>query len=75
MARRHIMRIELTSPAKQKFSSVSERTGMTQLSVSSTLIDQFARQSQGIQLAILGVTGETPEATAKLLLKSLAETR
>jgi hypothetical protein len=72
MARRFIMRIELTGPAKQEFSSVSDRSGMTQLTVSSTLVEQFAKQPQGVQLALLGVTGISGEDAAKLLLKNIA---
>jgi hypothetical protein len=44
MAQRHIMRIELSGPAKQDLSTESEHYGMTQVAIMSRLIEWFAKQ-------------------------------
>jgi hypothetical protein len=67
------MRIELTGPAKQKLSNLSDRHGMTQVAMMSRVVEWFATQSEMIQSAVLGRFPEEIEAdVAKLVLKRMA---
>jgi DNA-binding TFAR19-related protein (PDSD5 family) len=54
MAKRAIMRIELTPAAKKRLSEMSSDKGMTQVSVASRLVQWFAMQPEAIQAAVLG---------------------
>jgi len=54
MRRRVIIRLELTPQAKSALESVCERNGMTQVAVSSRLVEWFSLQSEMLQAAILG---------------------
>lgn len=74
MARRFIMRIELTGQAKTKLSNLSDRHGMTQVAMMSRVVEWFATQSEMIQSAVLGRFPEEIEAdVARLVLKRMAE--
>jgi hypothetical protein len=74
MARRFIMRIELTGPAKQKLSALSDRHGMTQVAMMSRLVEWFSSQSELIQAAAIGrYPGEIEPDIAKLILKRMAD--
>src|SRR5262245_46516840 len=53
MARRVIMRIELTPSAKELLTDLCHRNGMTQVSVMSRITEWFAGQSELIQAAVL----------------------
>jgi hypothetical protein len=53
-APRIIVRIELTPAAKAAYARVAERTGRTQISTTSRLMEWFSHQSPGLQAAILG---------------------
>jgi hypothetical protein len=67
------MRIELTGPAKQKLSNLSDRHGMTQVAMMSRVVEWFATQSEMIQSAVLGRFPQEIEAdVAKLVLKRMA---
>jgi hypothetical protein len=72
MAKRFIMRIELSGPAKQKLSNLSDRHGMTQVAMMSRLVEWFANQAEPIQAATVGRFPTDVEAdVAKLLLKRI----
>ncbi|HVT89911.1 MAG TPA: hypothetical protein VHD56_13740 [Tepidisphaeraceae bacterium] len=76
MARRFIMRIELTGPSKQKLSTLSDRHGMTQVAMMSRLVEFFASQSELLQSAMIGrYPGEIEADIAKLILKRLADSK
>lgn len=73
MARRFIMRIELTGAAKNKLSALSDRHGMTQVAMMSRLVEFFAGQNELLQSAMIGrYPGEIEGDIAKLILKRLA---
>ena len=66
------MRIELTGPAKQKLSTLSDRHGMTQVAMMSRLVEWFATQTELIQAAALGrYPGEIEGDIAKLIMKKM----
>ncbi|HEY7089769.1 MAG TPA: hypothetical protein VH518_16850 [Tepidisphaeraceae bacterium] len=72
MSKRHIMRIELTGPAKNKLSSLSDRHGMTQVAMMSRLVEWFSRQDDAIQAATIGrYPPEIEGDIAKLILKRM----
>ena len=72
---RHIMRIELTGPAKQKLSSLSDRHGMTQVAMMSRLVEWFAAQDEPIQSAVESrFSTQTHADVAKMILKKMAGT-
>jgi len=73
--RRVIMRIELSPAAKEHFTNLPHRNGMTQLAVTSRLTEWFCRQSPEIQRGILidYANGEqNGVALTKLILKRIA---
>jgi hypothetical protein len=73
MSRRFIMRIELSASAKQKIAMLSERHGMTQVTMMSRMVEWFAEQDQTIQAVVLGCyPGEIESDVAKLILKRMA---
>lgn len=73
MSRRFIMRIELTGPAKQKLSTLSDHHGMTQVAMMSRVIEWFASQNELIQSAVLGrFPNEIEQDVAKMILKRMA---
>jgi hypothetical protein len=52
---RCIFRIELTNSAKKTLHTVTGRLGMTQVAMTSKLIEWFATQDDTIQKAVLGL--------------------
>ena len=73
MARRNIMRIELTGPAKKRLATLSDHHGMTQVSMMSYLLDWFSNQKNAIQLDIVaGYGGKSDAEVAKGILKEMA---
>ena len=73
MAKRFIMRIELTGSAKQKLATLSDRHGMTQVAMMSRVVEWFAAQGELIQSACLGrYPSEIEPDVAKLILKRMA---
>ena len=73
MARRFIMRIELTAAAKKTLTLLSERNGMTQVSVISHIVQWFAEQPEPVQAAILGrYPAELEMDIARLILSRMA---
>jgi hypothetical protein len=73
MAKRIIMRIELTPSAKESLQSFAERSGMTQFAITSRLVEWFASQPETIQSAVLNrYPSEIEVDVAKLILKRMA---
>ena len=73
MARRFVIRLELSPPAKRMLSSITERNGMTQVAVMSRLVKWFNAQPDSIQGAILGRYPKDVEPDiAKLILRRIA---
>ena len=73
MARRFVIRVELTPAAKRMLSSLSERNGMTQVAIMSRLVKWFNAQPDSLQAAILRRYPEVYEADiAKLILRRMA---
>ena len=50
---RAIMRIDLLPATKELFLEVAERQGMTQLAVTSRIVEWFCKQSEEIQHGVL----------------------
>jgi hypothetical protein len=50
---RAIMRIDLTPASKELFCGIADRQGMTQLAVTSRLVEWFCQQPEAVQHAIL----------------------
>lgn len=72
MAKRIIMRIELTPSAKEALQNFSDHAGMTQFAISSRLVEWFAEQPESIQSALLHrYPNEVPPDLAKQVLKQL----
>jgi hypothetical protein len=66
------MRIELTGPAKNKLSSLSDKHGMTQVAMMSRLVEYFAGQNELIQSAMIGRYPEEMEPDiARLILRKM----
>jgi hypothetical protein len=75
MARRFVIRIELTQSAKTKLTDLSDHNGMTQVSIMSRLVEWFAAQPELIQAAVLGrYPKEIEQDVAKLILRRMSGT-
>jgi hypothetical protein len=69
---RIIVRIELTREAKNRLTEISHRNGMTQVSVTSRLLEWFAGQSELVQAAVLGHYPQEIQADiAEMILKRM----
>jgi hypothetical protein len=65
--------LELTPQAKKALEDVCDNNGMTQVAVSSRLVEWFADQTDMLQAAILGhYPKEIEKDVAELILKRLA---
>jgi hypothetical protein len=72
MPKRHIMRIELTGPAKKKLEELSDRHGMTQVAMMSRLVEFFASRNEQVQTAMVGYfPDEMRGQISQLILGSL----
>jgi hypothetical protein len=73
---RIVVRLELTWRAQAELRRVTERTGCTQMTVSSRLIEWFAKQPDVVQAAILGqIPDDVLPEVIELALKKMAEER
>jgi hypothetical protein len=69
-----IVRLEITPPAKKELEQLAERSGMTQVAMTSRIIEWFAGQSELIQAAILGhYPPEIQADIAKLILSRMSD--
>ena len=74
MAKRFVVRIELSPAAKRMLSTISQKNGMTQVAVMSRLMKWFHAQPDTIQAAVLGRYPAEHEAEiARLILRRMAE--
>lgn len=72
MAKRFIMRIELTGAAKNKLATLGDNHGMTQVAMMSRLVEFFASQNELLQSAMIGrYPAEIEADIARLILKRL----
>jgi hypothetical protein len=66
---RAIMRIDLTPNTKELFLKVADRQGMTQLAVTSRLVEWFVKQPDHVQHAILqSMFSDNQAAISKLVM-------
>ena len=73
MAKRFVVRIELSPAAKRMLSTVSQKNGMTQVAVMSRLMKWFHAQPDTIQAAVLGRYPAGHETDiARLILRRMA---
>ena len=72
---RVIMRIELSPPAMERFLGYSDSLGMTQVALSSRLVEWLSRQDDIIQAAVLGLYPEDirAEIPSRFLKRLAAE--
>jgi hypothetical protein len=71
---RIILRIELTSAAKNHLNDFTERAGMTQVATLSRLVEWFANQPDVVQRLIVGhIPKEMQQDVARLMLKNLSK--
>jgi hypothetical protein len=55
MKPRSIMRIDLRPTARERFTKVPDKFGMTQVAVTSRLMEWIAGQPDGVQALVLGL--------------------
>jgi len=71
---RIILRIELTSGARKRLDQCSEKSGMTQLSMISRMVEWFSRQPESVRQLVVGnIPADLPEDVAGMVLKTLAK--
>jgi hypothetical protein len=76
MAPRIIVRIELTSSAKNALGKLTAKHGMTQVAMLSRLTEWLARQPQKIRASVMGQAfPEGGADTGELILKEMAAGR
>lgn len=74
MKKRVVFRIQLTTEAKKRLLDISEQLGITQIAISSRLVEWFASQPDLIQAAVLGLYPDLiKQDVATLILNRLAE--
>lgn len=73
MAKRHIMRIDLSGAAKKRIGEISDRYGMTQLTMMSRMVEWYEVQSPEVQHTITTkFTEKPPRDIVKKLLTDMA---
>jgi hypothetical protein len=74
MKERVVYRIQLSTEAKQKLLELSDQLGITQIAITSRLVEWFANQPDHIQAAILGLYPNLiKKDIVTLILERLAE--
>ena len=74
MKKRVVFRIQLTTEAKKRLLDISDQLGITQIAITSRLVEWFANQPDIIQAAVLGLYPELiKQDVATLVLNRLAE--
>jgi hypothetical protein len=74
MAQNTVMTLELVPQAKEQLESIADRRGMTQYALLSRMVEWFALQPEGVQMAVLARLVPTPsEEIAQWLLQPLLE--
>ena len=74
MKKRVVFRIQLTLEAKKRLLDISDQLGITQIAITSRIVEWFASQPDLVQAAILGLYPETiRQDVATLILNRMAE--
>lgn len=74
MKKRVVFRIQLTTDAKKRLLDISDQLGITQIAVTSRIVEWFANQPDIIQAAILGLYPDMiKKDVAQLILERMAE--
>ena len=74
MKKRVVFRIQLTLEAKKRLLDISDQLGITQIAITSRIVEWFASQPDLIQAAILGLYPDLiKQDVATLILNRLAE--
>jgi len=74
MKKRVVFRIQLTAEAKKRLLDISDQLGITQIAITSRIVEWFANQPDLIQAAILGLYPDLiKQDVATLILNRLAE--
>ena len=74
MKKRVVFRIQLTTDAKKRLLEISDQLGITQIAITSRLVEWFANQPDLIQAAILGLYPDViKQDVATLILNRMAE--
>ena len=68
---RAIMRIDLTPASKELFAGISDRQGITQLAVTSRLVEWFCKQLDTVQHGMLQFTTGMGLPVAKTALSQM----
>jgi hypothetical protein len=75
-SRRVIMRIELLPEAKEELAIFSDRTGLTQVAITSRLVEWFCSENDVVQAAVLGLyPADVRNELPAMILKGMAATR
>ena len=73
---RIIVRIELTPGARKQLDECSAKSGMTQVSMISRLVEWFSRQPEAIHRLVVGsIPEDLKEQVAGIMLKTMAKGR
>ncbi|MBC7783496.1 MAG: hypothetical protein H7144_06620 [Burkholderiales bacterium] len=76
MKKRVVFRIQLTLDAKKRLLEISDQLGITQIAITSRMVEWFASQPDLIQAAILGLYPDViKQDIATLILNRMAETK
>ncbi len=71
---RIIVRIEISQDAKDGLNALTDKLGMTQVALTSRVLEWFARQPDLIQAAVLGHYPEEIQAdVARLVMKRMSD--
>ena len=74
MKKRVVFRIQLTLEAKKRLLDISDQLGITQIAITSRIVEWFASQPDLIQAAIVGLYPDLiKQDVATLILNRLAE--
>ncbi|MDB5328549.1 MAG: hypothetical protein JWM57_4118 [Phycisphaerales bacterium] len=74
MKTRSVFRIDLSVGAAKNLVAVSENTGVTQIAVTSNLVNWFAKQPDSLQNAILGIGPDAKQVdSTKLALQQMVK--
>ena len=74
MKKRAVFRIQLTPDAKKRLMDVSEQLGVTQIHMTSKLMEWFASQPDTVQAAVLGLYPDViRQDVATLILQRMAD--
>ena len=74
MKKRAVFRIQLTPEAKKRLLDMSDQLGITQIHLTSKLMEWFASQPDTVQAAVLGLYPDViKQDVATLILQRMAD--